>query len=127
MRAKLVAVAAVAAVAAGAMPLQAALKAPPKKPPTRIQVTAKEFWYGLSGRRFKPGPAIVELVNFGEDFHDLRLQRVGDKKVFRIPAVEPGKFDDLELTLRPGTYRLWCSIANHASLGMKAKIVVRKQ
>jgi len=40
-------------------------------------VSAKEVFYSLSRRSVLAGPAIVELVNFGEEPHDLRLQRVG--------------------------------------------------
>jgi plastocyanin len=115
----LLAVMAAFAVAASAVP--AAMK-----PPTRIQVTGKEYFYALSGKSFKQGTAIVELVNFGEIPHDLRLQRIGDKRVYKTKVIDPGAFTDIVVKLVPGKYRLWCSIANHAALGMKATIVVRK-
>jgi uncharacterized cupredoxin-like copper-binding protein len=69
----------------------------------------------------------VELVNFGEDPHDLRLQRVGGGKVYRTPIVQPGAYYDLAVKLVAGRYRLWCSVANHASLGMRSLLVVRKR
>ena len=94
-------------------------------PPTRFQVTAKEFYFALSSRSVKPGPAIVELVNYGEDPHDLRLQRVGGTKVYRTPLLQPGKYYDLNLKLVPGRYKLWCGVPTHATLGMKATLVVR--
>jgi hypothetical protein len=95
--------------------------------PARVQVTAKEFWFALSRRTVLQGPAIVQIVNFGEDDHDLRLRRVGGTKVYRSPIVEPGKFYDLELKLVPGKYKLWCSVANHERLGMRSALVVRKR
>lgn len=96
--------------------------------PTRVQVTAKEFFYALSRHSVAAGPAIVELVNFGEDPHDLRVERVGGGRVYRTPIVQPGpsSFYDLSITLVPGRYRLWCSVANHRALGMQATLVVRK-
>jgi hypothetical protein len=96
-------------------------------PPARLQVTAKEFYLVLSGRVVKPGPAIVELVNFGEDAHDLRLQRVGGTRVYRIPVVQPGAFRDLDLKLLPGRYRLWCGLPTHEARGMKAFVTVRQR
>jgi plastocyanin len=95
--------------------------------PSRVQVSAKEFWYALSRRTVVEGPAIVQLVNFGEDPHDLRLKRVGGTKLYKTPLVQPGKFYDLELKLVPGRYRLWCSVANHASLGMRSMLIVRRR
>ena len=95
--------------------------------PSRVQVTAKEFWFALSRSTVTEGPAIVELVNFGEDPHDMRVKRVGGTKVYRTPLIQPGKFYDLSLKLIPGRYTLWCSIPTHAGLGMKATLVVRKR
>ena len=40
--------------------------------PARVQVGADEFSYSLSRQSIKAGPAIVQLVNYGEDEHDLR-------------------------------------------------------
>ena len=104
-----------------------AVPAPATVAPSRVQVTAKEFWFALSRCAVVEGPAIVELVNFGEDPHDMRLQRLGGGRVYRTPLIQPGKFYDLSVKLLPGRYRLWCSVANHASLGMKATLVVRKR
>ena len=95
--------------------------------PSRIQVSAKEFWFALSRRTVTEGPAIVQLVNFGEDPHDLRIQRIGGTKVYRTPLIQPGKFFDLSVKLLPGRYKLWCSIPTHSGLGMKATLVVRKR
>jgi hypothetical protein len=119
--AALVAVAAVVAVPAFG---GGVAKAPIKV--TRVQVSAKEFWYALSRKSVVEGTAIVELVNFGEDPHDLRLKRVGGTRLYKTPEVLPGSYFDLELKLVPGRYKLWCSIANHEQLGMKAFLTVRK-
>jgi hypothetical protein len=98
--------------------------ATPPPPPARVQVVAREFSLALSRQRIKAGKAIVELANFGEDAHDLRLQRVGGKIVYRWPVAQSGDVEDKMLTLGPGTYRLWCSVANHRALGMVATLVV---
>jgi plastocyanin len=92
--------------------------------PARVQVSAKEYFYALSRSRLVAGPAIVEVYNLGEDPHDLRMQRVGGGRVWRTPLVYPGAYYDLEATLAPGRYRLWCSVANHRQLGMQAVLTV---
>jgi plastocyanin len=93
--------------------------------PTRVQVTAKEFWYALSSRSVKPGQAVIEFVNFGQDPHDMRVQKIGTTKVYSVPTVQPGNHYDLSIKLLPGRYLLWCSIANHRQLGMVATLVVK--
>jgi len=96
-------------------------------PPARVQVVAQEYRYSLSRTKVKAGRVIVELVNRGQDTHDLDLKRVGGTRVFRFPKVQPGQVVDRELRLRPGKYVLWCGIADHRKRGMRAFLrVVRR-
>jgi hypothetical protein len=104
--------------------LVAALLAP-SPAPARVQVSADEFRYALSRPAIRSGPAIVELVNYGEDEHDLRLRRVGGTRTYRIVTVRPGAVGTLEARLRPGRFVLWCSLADHRSRGMTARLDVR--
>lgn len=95
-------------------------------PPARVQVVAREFSFVLSRQWIRAGSAIIELRNAGQDAHDLRLQRVGGGKVWRWPVTQAGGVVDERMTLRPGRYLLYCSLANHRALGMSATLVVRK-
>ena len=94
--------------------------------PARVQVSAEEFGYALSRPELKAGPAIVELVNFGEDAHDLRLRRVGGTRTYVLGTVRPGARAELEARLLPGRFVLWCSVADHRRRGMSAKLLVRR-
>jgi plastocyanin len=97
-------------------------------PPARVQVAAQEFRFILSRSTVAAGPAIVELVNYGEDPHDLRVRRVGGTRTYATPVVQPGERYDLVFrTLAPGKYRLFCGVANHAALGMSGVLIVRKR
>ena len=92
-------------------------------PPSRLLVTAREYSLTLSRPKLAAGPAIVQLYNFGEDPHDLNLQRVGAERVYEVGDVEPGETGSAELKLRRASrYRLWCSIPTHADLGMVATL-----
>ena len=99
--------------------------APSRLAPARVQVVAKEFSFGLSRLSVKAGPAVIELANFGQDPHDLRLQRAGARHIAGLGVVAPGKRGELSVTLPRGRYALWCSVANHRKLGMRATLVVR--
>jgi hypothetical protein len=113
-----------AAVLAAA--LAVALPASAAAPLARVQVVAKEFSLSLSRPSVKAGAAIVELANFGEDPHDLRLQRIGGTKIYATPVVQPGAVYDLSLHLLPGRYRLWCALGDHRARGMVAVLVVKR-
>jgi plastocyanin len=120
VRALLILAASAAALGVAASPLLGA------RAPSRVQVTALEFEYRLSRLSVKQGPALIELVNYGEDEHDLVLKRVGGTRVYRLRKLLPGQRATLSLRLRPGVYRLRCDVADHAGRGMRATLRVRR-
>ena len=46
------------------------------RPPSRIQVTSSEFEFVLSRTKVRQGRTIVQLVNLGEDPHDVAFRRI---------------------------------------------------
>jgi hypothetical protein len=93
-------------------------------PPARSQASADEFRLTLSRSAIHRGPAIIELVNYGEDDHDLALRRVGGTRTYRIGRVLPGRTGALEARLRVGRYAVWCTLADHRSRGMHTMLRV---
>jgi uncharacterized cupredoxin-like copper-binding protein len=91
----------------------------------RVQVTALDFELRLSRQSVAPGPALIELVNLGEDEHDLFLRRVGGTRTYRVRAALPGERRTLRLKLLAGRYRLWCGVGDHAHRGMTAVLTVK--
>jgi plastocyanin len=104
---------AVSAPAGGALPS-----------PARLQVGATEFRFTLSRLQIKRGPAIVELVNRGEDDHDLRLRRIGSTRVWKLQRTHPGDRGRISASFAAGTYRLWCSLPRHRLAGMRTTLRV---
>ncbi len=92
---------------------------------SRMQVVSREFTFQLSRTQLGAGPATIELANFGQDAHDLRVQRIGAAHIAGTPVVQAGGRADLTLKLRPGRYRYWCSVANHRALGMRGTFIVK--
>ena len=97
----------------------------PTMHPARAQVSASEFRLTMSRPSIRRGPAIIELVNYGEDDHDLALRRVGGTRTYRIALVHPGKTGELDARLRVGRYAVWCTLADHRARGMRATLLVR--
>jgi hypothetical protein len=95
--------------------------------PARVQVAADEFQLVLSRSVVPAGPAIVGLVNFGEDDHDLALRRrAAGARTWKVRTVVPGAFRERKLRLVAGRYSLWCTLADHRALGMRATLKVRQ-
>jgi plastocyanin len=94
--------------------------------PSRVQVVGREYSFSLSRVRVHSGTAVIELANFGQDLHDLRVQRIGAKHIAGLGVVAPGARADLTVNLAPGRYSFWCSVANHRRLGMHTTLVVSR-
>jgi hypothetical protein len=94
--------------------------------PARLLVEAREFNLTLSRAKIKRGPAIVQMVNRGEDPHDLAFQRIGGGRRRAIPKTLPGDLGEWEGRLRKGRYRLFCTLEGHRALGMRATLRVRR-
>lgn len=110
------------AAAAAAVPDAGSARAP-----ARLLVSAKEYSLTLSRAKVVRGRAVIQLLNRGEDDHDLRLRRVSEsssRPVARWRVTGPGDVSELELRLSRGRYRLWCSLQGHDVLGMKTTLRV---
>ena len=93
--------------------------------PARLLVEAREFNLTLSRATLKPGRAIVQLANRGEDPHDLRLARIGGHGGGTVGETLPGRVGEWEGRLRRGRYRLYCTLEGHRGKGMRATLRVR--
>jgi hypothetical protein len=93
--------------------------------PARLGVQAEEFHLVLSRPSVKAGVVEIELQNTGEDPHDLRLRKVGGHHIFIVPITQPGARRTIAINMKPGRYRLWCSLAGHRALGMQTVLRVR--
>jgi plastocyanin len=114
------------AVLTGLLGLSLFHAAPKTAAPSRVQVVGREYSFSLSRVRVHSGSAVIELANFGQDLHDLRVQRVGAKHIAGLGVVAPGARADLTVNLAPGRYSFWCSVANHRRLGMHTTLVVTR-
>jgi len=92
----------------------------------RVGVQSSEFHLVLSRPSVRAGVVEIELQNVGQDPHDLRVRKVGGHHTFSIALTKPGARKTVALNLKPGRYRLWCSVADHRGLGMQAVLRVRR-
>jgi hypothetical protein len=96
-----------------------------RQQPARIQVIAKEFELTQSRYTLPAGHAVIELVNSGEDEHDLALRRrTAGARTIRISSTLPGGVARVQAKLAPGRYLLWCTLADHRAQGMRARLTV---
>jgi hypothetical protein len=91
---------------------------------SRLQVIELEYRLTLSRGAVKAGPVSLEAIDRGMDPHDLRLRKLATQREITLPELTTGKRWDGVVRLRPGVYYLWCSLPEHAKLGMHATLRV---
>ncbi len=88
-------------------------------------MVAKEYSYTLSRSSVPAGPVIIEFDNAGQDPHNLNAVPTGGGALAgSFGLTSPGAHPDLQFTFAPGTYTLFCSLPNHAAMGMMATLTV---
>lgn len=108
-----------------APPPSPAPPSPTPPAPARLGVIAREWSLTLSRPSVTEGAAVVELQNFGEDAHNLRIERVDGSGVpFEIGLAESGERQKATGTLAPGDYRVYCTLPGHDAQGMHARLTV---
>jgi uncharacterized cupredoxin-like copper-binding protein len=98
-----------------------------------LRVTLDEYRIVPQNIVVKPGRTKLVVRNTGRLTHNLVIQIPAgpDGKPVEIPGgrvgtMQPGETaEPVKVTLRPGTYRLVCTIANHDDLGQYGTLEVK--
>jgi len=87
---------------------------------TKVAVSETEFKITLASTTFKAGKITFQVKNDGKIPHDLAIKQTGDK----TKLIQAGGSAELTVTLKPGTYELYCTVPGHEAAGMKQNITV---
>jgi plastocyanin len=118
---------------APAPPSEPAPTPTPEPEPNALGVSAYDqggFRYELSRQTVRSGQLTLQLNNRGEDPHSMDMQKIGpneelEGEIIKMPAIKAGsETEPKSVYVEPGSYRMWCTIGNHAEEGMKADITV---
>ena len=99
---------------------QATTTTPAKPAATKVPVSEVEFKITPASTQLKAGEITFEAKNDGKIPHDLAIKGTGDK----TKLIQPGGTAELKVTLKPGTYELYCTVPGHEAAGMKLNITV---
>lgn len=93
--------------------------------PTTIKVTESEWKVQLPATStLKSGNYTFQVHNAGKVPHDLAIQGPGVPANDVTPTIAPGGDGTLKVTLKTGSYTLYCAVPGHKQLGMVAKLSV---
>ena len=89
-----------------------------------IEVSEVEYSVKLGGgSTLKGGDQTFDVANEGKVPHDLAVEGAGAEK--KTPLIDPGDKARLDVALKPGKYKLYCTVPGHEQLGMKTEVTVR--
>ena len=92
---------------------------------SKLSVLADEYSFDPSAIVLQgAGTLTVTLRNEGSLAHNLKVLR-GDEEVAGTPTLPAGRTESARLNLEHGTYRIICSVGDHAELGMTGTLRVR--
>jgi uncharacterized cupredoxin-like copper-binding protein len=100
-----------------------------ERPSVRVDLSE----YAIAPQEISVPAGRVELVarNAGRLTHNLRVERSPSdpeeaaEPLATTPTAMPGGTVRVAVTLRPGTYRLRCTLGNHDDLGETGELIVR--
>jgi len=92
--------------------------------PAPVRVRLAEWSVQLSVQTVAVGPVRFAVTNGGSIPHAFEIEGQGIER--ETPQIQPGDSTALALTLRPGSYEVYCPVGegSHKKLGMVARLVV---
>ena len=84
-----------------------------------LDVTGAEYSFAPKALKASAGPTTIRFTNKGAVEHDFVIKALGVKLV-----AQPGKTAEATVTLKPGTYKSYCSVPGHSQSGMQGTLVV---
>lgn len=99
--------------------------AAPAPSPRPVLMKAREFVFDPKEVTVRAGEVTFEVKNEGSIEHNFLIEDVNRRTLAQIPIIEPGKTEDVKVTIRPGTYPIVCSLPGHKEAGMTGTLRVQ--
>jgi len=87
-----------------------------------VEVTLSEYAVGMP-HTLPAGPTTFLIHNEGKKTHSFKIEGPGIDEILKKP-VPPAATDQLQVTLQPGEYKIYCPIGSHEAKGMTMKLAV---
>ncbi|HKR97952.1 MAG TPA: cupredoxin domain-containing protein [Candidatus Dormibacteraeota bacterium] len=93
--------------------------------PRRFTLVLDDFLIRPQRVQVPAGRLTLTVVNRGRIGHNLRIE-LGHHTVFSVLTLKPGAHATRSLRLRPGSYRMLCSVPQHEILGQYGTLVANR-
>jgi uncharacterized cupredoxin-like copper-binding protein len=90
---------------------------------TTVLVLLQEGSIAVREQTIPPGPAVLTVENRGQEVHNLFIEGQGISRAAGDPIPE-GQSATVDVNLQPGTYTLYCPIADHRTKGEQVQLTI---
>lgn len=90
----------------------------------RVVVEMTDHGVVMTGN-VQPGPTTFIISNTGHKPHRLAIER-GRQTTSLDGAIDPGAEGQIQMTLAPGTYRVYCTFESHKELPLQLVVTARR-
>jgi plastocyanin len=80
--------------------------------------------YGKTSLTAKAGKVSIDFTNMAPEGHNVTVESASGEKVGATPTFQGGS-KSLNLNLKPGTYKFFCSVPGHRMAGMEGTLTVK--
>ncbi len=92
---------------------------------TSVSIGAREFSFVPKDVKVPAGEVTFVVKNAGVIEHNFVLEDKAKKKAAEIPILEPAQTLEVKATLKPGVYRIYCTLPGHKDAGMVGTLTVQ--
>jgi plastocyanin len=83
-----------------------------------------QFKYNTTSLTAKTGKVSIAFTNMAPEGHNVTVESASGEKIGATPTFQGGS-KTLNLDLKPGTYKFFCSVPGHRMAGMEGTLTVR--
>lgn len=99
-----------------------AAEEPQKAAAGTVEVKLSEYAIAMP-QTLPAGPTTFVVHNQGKKIHSFKIEGPGLAELLAKP-VPPEEIENLQVTLQPGEYKIYCPIGSHEAKGMTMKLTV---
>jgi uncharacterized cupredoxin-like copper-binding protein len=89
-----------------------------------VTFTETEFKITTDSTNLKAGSYTFNVQNKGSFQHDLHIATPDGSEIGSTSVINPGGSATLQVTLKAGTYTIWCQVDSHRAQGMQGTLTV---
>jgi uncharacterized cupredoxin-like copper-binding protein len=90
---------------------------------TTVLVMLADNSIAVREQAIPPGPAVLTIENRGSEVHNLFVEGPGVSSAAG-DTIPEGKSATLDVNFKPGTYMLYCPVANHREKGEQVTVTI---